>query len=202
VGVPKRVDHQERRQQIADAVCRLAGREGLEGVSLRHVATEAGISMGRVQHYFATKDEMLMFTFQAISERVEQRMAAAVSGLEQSGDPKSLLRAMLVEMLPLSQQARAEAPVLVAFLARIIIEPNLADPLSKDIGRLNGFVAEHIIGAQQNGAASAELDPVVEAATLLALIDGLMIHLLTHQVAAPAALAALDGQLDRIFPAR
>jgi len=199
--VPKRIDHQQRRQQIADAVCRLAGREGLEGVSLRHVAAEAGISMGRVQHYFATKDQMLMFTFQAISQRVEQRMGAVVNRLEQPGDPKSLLRAMLVEMLPLSQQARAEAPVLVAFLARIIVEPKLADPLREDNGRLNGFVAEQILGAQQNNAASAELDPVREATALLALVDGLMIHLLTHQVAAPAALAALDGQLDRIFPA-
>jgi hypothetical protein len=80
------------------------------------------------------------------------------------------------------------------------VPDNLANPLRDDIGQLNGFVAEQILGAQQNGAASAELDPVREATALLALLDGLTIHLLTRQVAAPAALAALDGQLDRIFP--
>lgn len=198
--MPKQVDHQERRQQIADAVLRLAGSHGLESVSLRHVAAEAGISMGRVQHYFATKDEMLTFAFRAISERVEQRIGASMSTLEQPVDPRTLLRTLLVEMLPLTDQARAEAPVFVAFLARFLVEPELAGPDIGDSARMTEFVAEHIRGAQQSGSSPTELDPVREATTLLALVDGLMMHMLTGQLAGPAALASLDGQLDRIFP--
>ena len=57
--MPRRVDHQLRRKQLADAVMRLAATEGLEEVSLRHVAAEAGVSTGMVQHYFRTKDEMM-----------------------------------------------------------------------------------------------------------------------------------------------
>src|SRR3954467_4457371 len=40
---------------------RVAAHQGLEAVSLRHVATEAGVSTGMVQHYFRTKDEMMTF---------------------------------------------------------------------------------------------------------------------------------------------
>ena len=41
--MPKKVDHGRRREEIAEAVCRLAGRQGLDGVSLRQVAAEAGL---------------------------------------------------------------------------------------------------------------------------------------------------------------
>src|ERR1700754_1124607 len=125
VRVPKKVDHRQRREEIAAAVCRLAGRLSLDGVSLRHVAAEAGVSMGRVQHYFTTKDEMLRFAFATISERVEQRMAAAVASLGATPPPRALVRTLLVERLPLNEQAQAEAPVLAAFLARAVVEPAL-----------------------------------------------------------------------------
>ncbi|ADJ48081.1 TetR family transcriptional regulator [Amycolatopsis mediterranei S699] len=42
--------------QIAEALQRLTTRAGLEGVSLRQVAAEAGMSMGSVQHYFTRVD--------------------------------------------------------------------------------------------------------------------------------------------------
>ncbi|MGK5632559.1 TetR family transcriptional regulator, partial [Streptomyces sp. URMC 123] len=47
--MPRQIDHEERRRLIADAVCALADRRGLEGVTLRDVAAEAGVSMGAVQ---------------------------------------------------------------------------------------------------------------------------------------------------------
>ena len=52
--MPKKVDRQERRTRIADALMRVAADQGLEAVSLRHVAAEAGVSAGMVQHYFRT----------------------------------------------------------------------------------------------------------------------------------------------------
>jgi AcrR family transcriptional regulator len=185
--MPKQVDHEARRRQIADAVCRLVGEHGLEAVSLRHVAAEAGVSMGQVQHYFATKDEMLLFTFRTIGEHVEQRIAAAVSGHE---TPRAVLRALLVELLPLSEPARAEAPVLAAFLARAVVEPALARGLADGATAMAGFVAGHITGP--------DLDPQREARTLLALVDGLMLQLLTGQVTDHIALSLIDYHLDRI----
>lgn len=181
--MPKQVDHRERRARIADAVCRLAGREGLEAVSLRHVAAEAGVSMGQVQHYFATKDELLAFAYQVISKRYERRIAAAVAAAPADG--RARLRAFLVEMLPLSEASRAEAPVLAAFFARAVVAPQLAEPVRAGAPELVAFVAGQIGGER-------------EAVTLLALVDGLMMHLLTGQVGEDAALAALDGYLDRV----
>lgn len=189
--MPRKADHQQRREQIAEAVCRLAGRQGLDGVSLRQVASEAGVSMGRVQHYFTTKDEMLRFAFQTVGERVERRMVAAVTKLGEAPSPRALLRALLLEMLPLSKPAKAEAPVLAAFLARAVVEPELARSQREDARRMRRLVAEQLGATQGN--------PELAAAGLLAMVDGLMTQLLVGHVDARTALATLDHHLDRLF---
>lgn len=192
--MPKRVDHQERRQQIADAICRLLGREGLDAVSLRQVAAEAGVSMGRVQHYFATKDEMLSFAFRAVAERAERRIGAVAAAVEQPATPRSLLRAVLLEMLPLSPQSRFEAPVWVATLGKAVLVPEVAVPLRDGADRFTDFVAEQITGVRGDGA-----DARRDAQALLALVDGLMVHLLVGQLDEETATALLDHQLDLVL---
>lgn len=196
VGVPKQVDHQERRQRIADAVCRLVARQGLEAVTLRHIAAEAGVSMGQVQHYFATKDEMLLFAFHAFIERSERRLIAAVTAAGPEPSPRSLLR----HLTSLDEESRAEAPLWLAFLAGAAVQPRLA-ALQREGGTgMIDFLAAYIRQAQAAGRAPACLDPEREAVTLLALADGLMIAQLIGHVDAATALSAMDSQLDRIFP--
>ncbi|MFI9402060.1 TetR/AcrR family transcriptional regulator [Nocardia sp. NPDC052316] len=198
--MPKQVDHQERRQQIAAAVCRLAATHGLEGVSLRHVAAEAGVSMGRVQHYFKTKDEMLLFTFGTISEGIEHRVTQAVSALPQPPDARSLVRALLVEMMPIGDHAKAEMPMWIAFFARAVVEPQLAELLRHGTRSLHGFVAEQIGNARPTSDLTS-IDADREADILLSLTDGLMMRLMVGGIDPETALAALDHQLDRAFGA-
>jgi AcrR family transcriptional regulator len=186
--MPKQVDHDERRRQIGDAVCRLIALKGLDAVSLRHVAAEAGVSMGRVQHYFATKDEMLMFAFELISERVATRLGAV-----HSDDPATYLRAILLELLPLSPAARAEAPVLAAFLAQAVVEPRLGLPLREGNGEMIAWLAGMIASARPGG------DPRRDAMALLAFVDGLMLQVLIGQVSPEAAEDLVDHQIARVL---
>lgn len=197
--MPKQVDHEARRQRIADAVCRLASRRGLEEVSLRHVAAEAGVSMGQVQHYFTTKDEMLLFAFRTLSARVERRLGAAVTALGEPPTTRALLRGMLVAMVPTDTDSRFEAPLWVAFLARAIVEPSLAHPLNEGGKALTDFAADQLRAAQQAGELAGSLDPEHEASSLFALADGLMIRALLDPDQTAAGLATLDYHLDRIF---
>jgi len=186
--MPKQVDHDERRRQIGDAVCRLIAARGLDAVSLRHVAAEADGSMGRVQHYFGTKDEMLMFAFEMISERVAARLGAVFSD-----DPAQYLRAILLELLPLSPEARAEAPVLAAFLAHAVVEPRVAEPLRQGHGEMVAWLAGMISAVRPGG------DPEQDAMALLAFVDGLMLQVLMGQVSPKAAEALVDHQLGRVL---
>ena len=79
--MPKRVDPEERRQAIAEAVYQVIGERGWKAVTLRDVASTAGISMGQVQHYFTTKTDMLMFALSHMRDRVLAGSTASMAAL-------------------------------------------------------------------------------------------------------------------------
>ena len=58
--MPKVVDHDAQRVKFAEAAMSLIAQHGLEGVTMRAVAAEAGLSYGSLFHYFSSKDELLM----------------------------------------------------------------------------------------------------------------------------------------------
>ncbi|MEU4564591.1 TetR family transcriptional regulator [Actinoplanes sp. NPDC023936] len=186
--MPKKVDHRERRTRIADALMRVAAQQGLEAVSLRHVAAEAGVSAGMVQHYFRTKDEMMTFAMDVVKDRNEARVTAAIAALGPDPAPRLLLRTFLATLLPLGEESRADGRVALAFLAYTAVRPAATPALREDTGRMLGFLASLL----------PTTDPAA-AAGLLALMEGLGVYLLGGQYTDEQALAALDAQLDRLF---
>jgi AcrR family transcriptional regulator len=196
--MPKQVDHHARRREIADALLRIVDREGLEGVSLRHVAAEAGVSMGRVQHYFATKDQMMIFALIHVHGRIYQRVNACLD----PRSPRDLVRSAIIEMLPLDDERRTEARIALAFLARSAVEPAYAATLREGYPYHTVFFTEQIRRAQQNGEAPADLDPEREAVILFAITQGLVNPTLIGHYTEETVIEAVDRHLDRIFHVR
>jgi AcrR family transcriptional regulator len=191
VRVPKRVDHQAQRARIADALMRVAAHQGLEAVSLRHVAAEAGVSTGMVQHYFRTKDEMMVFALDMVGRSVQARLATTAP--DDVPAPRRLVRALLVQMLPLDEERAVEGRVALAFFAHAAVRPHVAAELRENTVVLRAFFADQIRAA---GRAS---DPELAATSLLALVDGLGVHVLGGHYPPEHALAVLDAQLDTVF---
>jgi AcrR family transcriptional regulator len=187
--MPKKVDRQARRTLIADALMRIAADQGLEAVSLRHVADEAGVSAGMVQHYFQTKDEMMAFALDVVRDRNRIRVTEAVERLGHEPPPRLLLRTIIAALLPLDDDTRDDGRVALAFLAYTAVRPETAEPLREDTKQMTDFIAGLL------PTPSAEL----AAAGLLALMEGLGVYLLGGQYTAEQALDALDAHLDMLF---
>lgn len=192
--MPKRVDHRERRALIADALMRVAAEQGLEAVSLRHVAAAAGVSAGMVQHYFRTRDEMMTFALAVVRDRNEARVTRALGALGATPAPRTLLRTMLAELLPLDEERRADGRVALAFLAYTAVRPAVAAALHDETTALLGFIAGQI-----RAGANPGVDPERAAVGLLAVMEGLGIYLIGGHYPPETALAALDTQLDLLF---
>ena len=188
--MPKKVDHHERRTLIADALMRVAAAQGLEAVSLRHVAAEAGVSAGMVQHYFRTKDEMMAFALSVVRERGERRVEEAIGQLGPDPAPRLLLRTFLTAVLPLDDARREDGRVALAFLAYTAVRPGTVPSLRADAAQLVEFIASLLPGNE------------TAAAGVLALMEGLGMYLLGGQFTEEQALAALDAQLDLLFSPR
>ncbi|WP_220448475.1 TetR/AcrR family transcriptional regulator [Nonomuraea mesophila] len=101
---------------IAEAVLAIIDSRGLDGVSLRDVAAGAQVSLGAVQHYFRTKDEMLLFALNYISERGTDRVHQSLGQGEQPS--RTVLRDILAELVPTDERRRTELRISTAFTAR------------------------------------------------------------------------------------
>jgi len=187
--MPKKVDRQERRTLIADALMQVAAEQGLEAVSLRHVATAAGVSPGMVQHYFRTKDEMMAFALAAVRDRNEVRVTKAVAGLGVDPAPRLLLRTMIAALLPLDEHTREDGRVALAFLAYTAVRPAAASMLRAETTQMVDFIAGLLPAPHAHDTASG----------LLALMEGLGVYLLGGHYTAKQALSTLDAHLDLVF---
>ena len=81
--------NEARRLEILRAAARVFRRRGIAAAGMREIAEAAGLSPGNLYHYFAGKDEILLFC----QERSLERMQAAVAAAH--GSAPERLRAVL-----------------------------------------------------------------------------------------------------------
>jgi AcrR family transcriptional regulator len=197
--VPKRVNPDERREAIAEAVYQVIGDRGWDAVTLRDVASTAGVSMGQVQHYFATKTEMLLFALTHMRARVMARLERQLADLPQPVTQQERIRATIRVMLPVDEPGRQEAAVNIAFFSAATVTPEYAKGLRDGYARQLAFSRATLTAAAAEGLLSDGIDPVKEADAFYFLVQGLIGPVLIGQLPPEAALDLLDHQLSRIF---
>lgn len=196
--MPKQVDHRERRETIARALWRVVEQRGIAHASVREVAQEAGISHGAVQHYFATREEMLVFAMDFASEQTSLRVAASLSELGNPPHPRDILRVMLTEMLPLRPDARATSRMSTAYVLEALHNTNIHTRARDGLRHGRDLVEQLVRQAIADGQISRDHDPATETNLLLAL-TGLTPLIELGVIEPEQALAAVDQHLDRLF---
>lgn len=200
--MPRNVDHAERRAEIVLGLWGVIHERGLEGVTFRAVAESAGVSVGRIQHYFASKDEL-------VREGCTRIVAAARKGHESrtahSGAAPSL-RDLVASPIPRSESERLGAAVWYAYLARSASDPRIAEIVAaalEDSRRRAARLVEELRGprrpehpeADPGEARRGELEQ--EALTLLAVGEGLAQRTTLGTLAVEDALLVVDEELAR-----
>ena len=183
------------RDQVLTAIVSIAAERGLDHVSIREVAAEAGVSIGTVQYYCRSKDELLVLGFRHIMDRINARVA----GKRRSGQVAPVLRSALSEFLPLDRTRGREARAYLAFAAQAAFSPTLAAVQREVLSDLRKRCADTFRLAQERGQAKTDYVAADAAASTAALVDGLILHLLTDPkgLSKNAALRILDNHLGR-----
>jgi AcrR family transcriptional regulator len=201
--MPRVADHDERRRQVAAAVAALIADDGLDGVTVARTAATAGMSVGLVQHYFSSKDEMLLFTFTQVRERIVRRATVDAESANRAGARiEHIMCDALSELLPTDEQRRRECRVATVFTGRAADNPRLAETLRASNEHLRTLVARAIHNGKECGEVPADTAEQQVAARLLAALDGLVQHAFLDPAALPPAeaRAALAEQLRHVFP--
>lgn len=196
--MPKIVDHEERRRNIAEAVYRLIGAEGMDAVSLRDVAKEAGVSMGSVQHYFKTKDDMLLFALSYMRERILPRLQRKLDGLK-NPTIRDKTRAAIMIMLPLDKESTQEATVNIAFFANSFGNKGTQAKLRGGYRTLYESARQNLRTAQASGELRSVDDVDKEAADLFFMVQGIIGPTLIGAMSKHEAVALVDYKLDQLF---
>ncbi|MGC6328332.1 TetR/AcrR family transcriptional regulator [Rhizorhabdus sp. FW153] len=106
--MPKIVDHEARRRQVAEIAATLIARCGLEGTKVRDIAALAGCSTSIVSHYFRSKHDLLLSAYRLRMERTSSRVDEATV----AGRP---LPEILSGVLPLDEERMDSWRIWLAF---------------------------------------------------------------------------------------
>nr|WP_272954672.1 TetR family transcriptional regulator C-terminal domain-containing protein [Kribbella sandramycini] len=170
---------------------------GLKEARLVEVARVAGVSVGLVQRYFRTKEELIRFGVGYVYERTEQR----AQEVEFVMPVRGYLERLMAVFLPLDEARVRELRFWLAFLHTSLTDPELAATHQQAQLKLLTGLREAFEGAQRRGEVAADRDPTAEAAALVAFVDGLALHHLTTAPAYPveSLQPALTTYLDQVF---
>lgn len=124
--MPKIVDHEKRRDEIALVACRVVAEGGFDQATIVRIAREAGYTTGMVAHYFDTKQDIIIAALRLMLRRIDERL------LRNSEAERPDLLALLTEMLPVDEEHYIECAFWIAFWGQVTAD--------KRLKRINGWV--------------------------------------------------------------
>jgi TetR/AcrR family transcriptional regulator, transcriptional repressor of bet genes len=117
--MPKIVDHEKRRDEIALVACRVVATHGFDQATIVRIAREAGFTSGMVAHYFDTKQEIIVAALRLILRRIEERLTRPAQA------PTPDLLTVLTEALPIDEQRYIECAFWTAFWGQVSADKRL-----------------------------------------------------------------------------
>jgi TetR/AcrR family transcriptional repressor of bet genes len=111
--MPKIVDHDKRRDEIALVACRVVAQVGFDQATIVRIAREAGYTTGMVAHYFDTKQDIIIAALRLILRRIEERLSP------RDGLAEPELLALLTEALPVDEARYTECAFWIAFWGQV-----------------------------------------------------------------------------------
>ncbi len=168
--MPKIVDHEQRRTQIAEATWRVILDNGMEGATVRNIAKEAGLSLGALRHYFSTQNELLIYAMNLVKERATNRINKIVMS---DLPPKEKVVSILMEIVPVNTETKAEMEVWLAFTfyskSKVEIFDHVNDGIFQGIQKLMTLL-------EMNQLLKKNVNKDIEVERLYAIVDGLAFH--------------------------
>ena len=125
--MPKIVDHDQRRDEIALVACRVVAEHGFDRASMVRIAREAGYTTGMLAHYFESKQDIIIAALRLILRRIDERLTRP-----QRTPARPDLLALLTEALPVDEHRHTECAFWTTFWGQVTTD--------KRMKRINAWV--------------------------------------------------------------
>jgi len=172
--MPKIVDREARRQEIAHKAIEVFLRDGLQDANLGKIAVLCGFGRTTIYQYFRNIDEVLGFTLEEVFSDLD-RDARQVLRDESLGAIEKIL-----ELLDVFEREAIEDRGRMALLLEFILHPRREFPKAPiDVReRLHGLKAmlERILADGVASGELRELEPRMMAFTIFSLVEAVTLH--------------------------
>jgi AcrR family transcriptional regulator len=175
-----------RKRAILEVTLRLVADQGAAAVRLRDVARAAGVSVGSLQYYFDSRDELIRAAFDQHARDVVDLVALAGDA---SATPPARLAAV-IEAAVLRPDLRHSAALWMEFVTAGLHDAQLRALLEGAYEAWRDLLAEVVRAGTETGDFRPLLSPPTVVVCLVALIDGFELAVAIDVAdATPAAIA-------------
>ena len=180
---------------VARAVHRAILSRGLQGVNLRDISRDLGVTTGFLTHHFRNKAELLLFS----KDLLMQDLMAGARAAAESATGWDRLRIVCEHLLPLSEERVDTWLIFFAFLGRAVGDRKL---MSVQVARYRAsqkFYQEEIRQLVSSGHLGGSVDVEKEGLALASFVDGLASNALFNPTRVQHDLQRelLEGYIDR-----
>ena len=194
-----RAPEEERRQQIVNAAYAVALRTGIDGVTLRRVATKAGLSHGLVVFYFKQKDQLIA----ALLDRVlaTSSMLDVSERFTDIAEAPERMRALLRQELGRLARDTHATRLFFEYWALGVRKPAIRQKIGAALERYRAaFSATAAEMLPVETSASSELTADGLAAVAVSLINGFAVQAMIdpQHFDRSAYIAAVDALVERL----
>lgn len=164
--MPAIVSHAKRRALIAAVVKRIVAESGMESVTVRNVAREAGFSSTIVSHYFRNKQDLLHFTYGSIRKHAKEMIEEA---FQRDADVLTCFETLL----PINEDNLTDWQAWFGFWGKTRSDSDLATECIANVEATNKLFRRILKRAKKRGELPEHLDATVHAKRMQMFINGL-----------------------------
>ena len=196
--MPKIVDQDEKRTEIAYATWTVIAERGLAAATLRAVAAEAQMSMGAVQHYFDSKESLLLYACQRMADLAGSQW----SGTSEGGTARRKLDALAQTRLTDHPLQRIGMATWSAFVSRAAADLAMAEIIQRTWRNATDQAGALFAEAARESHVTLVGSPADVAGSFLALVDGLNTRVLAGHLSFARARELAGQFLDHHLTSR
>ncbi|MEU6459768.1 helix-turn-helix domain-containing protein [Streptomyces sp. NPDC047065] len=158
----------QRRTQILDAAEHLLASHGYDALRLRDVSEAAGVSIGLIQHHFATRDDLLLETMRVASlRRAQQWSELARADLSPADRIRSLIEGAIGD--------HHRCVIWIETCAAATRHPELLNDVHRTQEAWQRAITDALTDAVRDDSVPAHGSPGETAELLIRLIDGFIL---------------------------
>ena len=170
--MPKIINHDKRREEIANVAMKLIAEEGIGKATVRGICRRGGFSTGVIAHYFSNQKELLTYVFEWHMEKVRVRLQMTVDQIHISD--KDRLELVIKTLLPggIGQDPDDDRQFSLGLLNFMSSTPELEERLRKGYKPLLNLLTQAI--KQANDIPRPQAKSL--ATLIMSTIDGIWLH--------------------------